>query len=245
VRAGALAGIKIIPDMKRGTMHRFLIPAILVFAMSAAAQQTTAPAQPSKEENPSRSPGLYMTFQTSMGDIHCKLFEKEAPLTVKTIVGLATGKLSYVDPRTKQKVSGKPFYDGLTFHRVIPRFMIQGGDPLGDGTGEPGGPEFPFKDEFTPSLRFNIPGRLAMANAGPNTNGSQFFITEVATPDLNDKHTIFGQCEELSVIKAIARTPVEDERPITPVVIKHVVVERVRPAPAQPQENQPPAPQKP
>ena len=198
---------------------------ILVVAVPVMAQQSAEPAA-------GRAPGLYLTFETSMGDIHCRLFEKEAPLTVKTIVGLATGKLSYIDPRTKQKASGKPFYNGLTFHRVIPRFMIQGGDPLGDGTGEPGGPDFPFKDEFSPSLRFNIPGRLSMANAGPNTNGSQFFITEVAVPELNDKHTIFGQCEELSVIKAIARTPAEDERPVTPVIIKHVSVERVSPKPA-------------
>ncbi|MBN1566494.1 MAG: peptidylprolyl isomerase [Acidobacteria bacterium] len=186
-----------------------------------------------------------MTFQTSMGDIQCKLFEKEAPLTVKTIVGLATGKLSYVDPRTKQQVSGKRFYDGLTFHRVIPYFMIQGGDPLGDGTGGPEGPGFPFKDEFSPKLRFNIPGRLAMANAGENTNGSQFFITEVNVTDLDDKHTIFGQCENLSVIKAIARTPAQDERPVTPVVIRHVAVERVQPKPAEPQETAPATPQKP
>jgi peptidyl-prolyl cis-trans isomerase A (cyclophilin A) len=205
-------------------MYRFLLIAlVLAFAIPALAQQATAPAQIPME----RAPGLYMTIQTSMGDIHCKLFEKEAPLTVKTVVGLATGKLSYVDPRTKQKATGKLFYDGLTFHRVIPRFMIQGGDPLGTGEGEPGGPGFPFKDEFTPELRFNIPGRLAMANAGPNTNGSQFFITEVSADYLNDKHTIFGQCEELSIIKQIARTPAEDEKPVTPVVIKHVVVERV------------------
>jgi peptidyl-prolyl cis-trans isomerase A (cyclophilin A) len=205
-------------------MYRFLLIAlVLAFAIPALAQQATAPAQIPME----RAPGLYMTIQTSMGDIHCKLFEKEAPLTVKTVVGLATGKLSYVDPRTKQKATGKPFYDGLTFHRVIPRFMIQGGDPLGTGEGEPGGPGFPFKDEFTPELRFNIPGRLAMANAGPDTNGSQFFITEVSADYLNDKHTIFGQCEELSIIKQIARTPAEDEKPVTPVVIKHVVVERV------------------
>ena len=194
----------------------------LIAAVPVAAQQS---ADPMAE----RSPGLYMTFETSMGDIHCRLFENEAPLTVKTVVGLATGKLPYIDPRTRLQVIGKPFYDGLTFHRVIPRFMIQGGDPLGTGYGEPGGPGFPFKDEFSPSLRFNIPGRLAMANSGPNTNGSQFFITEVAVPELNDKHTIFGQCEELSVIKAIARTPTEDERPVTPVIIKHVSVDRVNP----------------
>jgi peptidyl-prolyl cis-trans isomerase A (cyclophilin A) len=227
-------------------MYRFLSNVfILVFAVSAAAQQIPAPAQSSTEESVERAPGLYMTFETSMGDIHCRLFEKEAPLTVKTIVGLATGKLSYVDPRTQQTVSGKPFYDGLTFHRVIPDFMIQGGDPLGTGEGEPGGPGFPFKDEFSPKLRFNIPGRLAMANAGPNTNGSQFFITEVSAPYLNDKHTIFGQCEELSVIKAIARTPAKDDRPITPVVIKHVSVERVEPKPADAPEVTPPATKKP
>src|SRR5512145_3110993 len=115
--------------MKRETMYRFLPPLAMVFALSAFAQQPTTPAPSAAAQNVERAPGLYMTFETSMGDIHCRLFEKEAPLTVKTIVGLATGKLPYTDPRTKQKVSGKRFYDGLTFHRVIPRFMIQGGDP--------------------------------------------------------------------------------------------------------------------
>ena len=223
--------------VERGTMIRDLLTVfILMIAAPVMAQQEVTPAQAD-----GRAPGLYMTFETSMGDIHCKLFEKEAPLTVKIIAGLATGKMSYIDPRTKQKVSGRPLYDGLTFHRVIPRFMIQGGDPLGTGEGEPGGPEFPFKDEFSPALRFNLPGRLAMANAGPNTNGSQFFITEVSVPELNDKHTIFGQCEELSVIKAIARTPTEDERPVTPVIIKHVSVERVSPRPAAPPKEPAPA----
>ncbi len=232
--------------MKRGTMYRFSLMALmLIFPAFIFAQQKAAPEQSSPAKKTERAPGLHMTIETSMGTIHCKLFESEAPLTVKTIVGLATGKLSYVDPRTKQKVSGKPFYDGLTFHRVIPRFMIQGGDPLGTGEGEPGGPGFPFKDEFSPSLRFNIPGRLAMANAGANTNGSQFFITEVATPYLDDKHTIFGQCEELSVIKAIARTPATDERPNTPVVIKYVAVERVGAKPANAPEDGPPAAKKP
>lgn len=220
--------------MKRGTMLRALtiFGLTLTTGLLVFAQQAASPERQTEDQPIRRAPGLYMTFETSMGDIHCKLFEEEAPLTVKTIVGLATGKLSYIDPRTGQKVSGKPFYDGLTFHRVIPRFMIQGGDPLGTGYGSAEGPGFPFKDEFSPSLRFNIPGRLAMANSGPNTNGSQFFITEVAVPELNDKHTIFGQCEELSVIKAIARTPTEDERPITPVIIKRVTVERVTKKPA-------------
>ena len=215
-------------------MFRFLsVVAILTLAMiNLAAPQQAAP--PPQAE---RQPGLYMTFETSMGDIHCRLFETETPLTVKTIVGLAIGKIAYIDPKTKQKVSGKRFYDGLTFHRVIPSFMIQGGDPLGTGMGDPEGPGFPFKDEFVPSIRFDVPGRLAMANAGPSTNGSQFFITEVRTAYLNDLHTIFGQCEDLPVVKAIARVPAKEEMPVPPVVIKHVSVERVGPKPADAPED--------
>ena len=192
------------------------------------------------QQKDTREPGLYMTFQTSMGDIHCKLYENEAPLTVRTVVGLTLGTKSYVDPATGKTITGKKFYDGLTFHRVIPMFMIQGGDPLGTGYGDPKGPGFPFKDEFVPSLRFDKPGRLAMANAGPDTNGGQFFITEVATPYLNDKHTIWGQCEDIKVVKAIARVPAKDETPVTPVVIKSVVVERIGPAPANAPEAAPP-----
>lgn len=190
----------------------------------------------------SQEQGLYMTFETDLGKIRCKLFEKETPVTVRKIVGLATGRLSYVDPQTRKEVRGKRFYDGLIFHRAIPQFMIQGGDPLGTGYGGPEGPGFPFQDEFVPSLRFDVPGRLAMANSGPNTNGSQFFITEVPLPYLNDKHTIFGQCGDLQLIKAIARVPRDqDDRPNKPVTIRRVVVERVGPAPADPPEGQPAA----
>jgi len=179
-----------------------------------------------------REPGLYMTFHTSNGALTCKLYEKEAPLTVRTIVGLATGKKSYQDPRSGQTIEGKKFYDGLTFHRVIPEFMIQGGDPLGNGMGGPKGPGFPFKDECVPNLKFDVPGRLAMANAGPGTNGSQFFITEVPTPHLHMKHTIFGQCENVDVVKAIARVPTRgSDMPAKPVVIERVTFERVGPAP--------------
>ncbi len=177
-----------------------------------------------------REPGLYMTLVTSLGNIRCKLYEDQTPLTVKTIVGLATGKLPYVDPKTKQKVTGKRFYDGLTFHRVIPSFMIQGGDPLGTGYGSAEGAGFPFKDEFVPSLKFDAPGKLAMANSGPNTNGSQFFISEIPIPYLNGKHTIFGQCQDLDVVKAIARVPVnQDDAPVKPVLIKSVAIDRVGP----------------
>ena len=196
---------------------------VLLAPVAPASAQTSA--KPAAQKP--RDSGLYMIFETNMGDIHCKLFEEQAPLTVKTITGLATGKISYVDPKTKQSVSGKRFYDGLIFHRVIPQFMIQGGDPLGTGFGGPEGPGFPFKDEFASSLKFDLPGRLAMANSGPNTNGSQFFITEVPTTYLNGKHTIFGQCEDLDVVRAIARVPVNEEKPVKPVVIKRVNVERV------------------
>ncbi len=136
-----------------------------------------------------REPGLYATFQTSMGNIVCKLFEKEAPKTVDNFVGLATGRKEWTHPATQQKMH-TPLYSGTVFHRVIPNFMIQGGDPLGSGRGGPG---YQFEDEFQSGMQFDVPGRLAMANIGPNTNGSQFFITEVPTPHLNNKHTIFGQ----------------------------------------------------
>lgn len=173
-------------------------------------KQSTATAQPTA------------TFETSMGDIHCTLFPDKAPMTVANFEGLATGKKQWTNPKTGQKETGKPLYDGTIFHRVIPDFMIQGGDPLGTGTGDPG---YKFKDEFTDDLKFDVPGRLAMANSGPNTNGSQFFITEVPTPHLNHHHTIFGQCEDLDLIKRIARVPVgRNDKPVTPVVIKHVVI---------------------
>jgi peptidyl-prolyl cis-trans isomerase A (cyclophilin A) len=133
---------------------------------------------------------LYATFKTSLGDIVVQLFPKDAPLTVENFVGLATGEKEWTDPKTEKKVTGRPLYDNTVFHRVIPDFMIQGGDPLGRGTGGPG---FKFKDEFQSGRSFDKPGILAMANSGPNTNGSQFFITEVLTRWLDNKHTIFGE----------------------------------------------------
>jgi peptidyl-prolyl cis-trans isomerase A (cyclophilin A) len=201
---------------------------LLSLALSPIAHGQTAPGAPAAGQ---RDPGLYMTFQTDKGNIACKLFEKEAPITVGKMVGLAIGKISYVDPRTRQQNRNK-FFDGLTFHRVIPGFMIQGGDPLGTGTGSPGGPGFPYQNETTPALTFNMPGRLAMANAGPNTNASQFFITVAAYPSLNGGYTIWGQCQNPDVVKAIAGVQRDgQDKPLTPVHIQHVVVERVGPAP--------------
>ncbi len=205
----------------------------LISGMAIVATAARTPAMP-------EDAGLYLNFETSMGNIRCRLFEKETPVTVRKIVGLAIGKISYVDPQTGKEIKGKRFYDGLIFHRVIPQFMIQGGDPLGTGFGGPKGPGFPFQDEFVPSLKFDKAGKLAMANAGPNTNESQFFITEVPTPFLNNKHTIFGQCDNIDVVKKIARVAKdENDRPKEPVVIKKVVVERVGPAPADAPETLP------
>jgi peptidyl-prolyl cis-trans isomerase A (cyclophilin A) len=217
---------------------------LVCFALLSAAMLTAASSQAAPKPRPAaapqagtRDPGLYMTFQTDKGDIACKLFEKEAPLTVHTMVGLAIGKISYLDPQTGQTVK-KKFFDGLTFHRVIPMFMIQGGDPLGNGLGSPGGPGFPYKNESVASLKFDVPGRLAMANAGPNTNGSQFFITEVVAAPLNGMYTIWGQCGNDDIVKAIARVPRDaNDKPNTPVHIKRVIVERVGPAPADAPES--------
>ena len=170
---------------------------------------------------------LMATIETSMGTFHCELFGDKAPMTVANFVGLATGKKAYIDANgTKQ--TKKPFFDGLTFHRVIPEFMIQGGDPKGTGTGGPG---YDFNDEISPDLKMQ-PGTLAMANAGQKptgggTNGSQFFITEIGPDWLNGKHTIFGQCKEVDLVKQIARVPKEPgDKPTTPVVIKHVTISK-------------------
>jgi peptidyl-prolyl cis-trans isomerase A (cyclophilin A) len=208
-----------------------LIITLTSVGLAQEAPKTTAPAPATQQD--AREPGLYWTIETSLGNIHCELFEEQVPITVKMMAGLARGTIGYIDPKTKQKVTGKKLFDGLTFHRVMPKFMIQGGDPLGTGEGGPEGPGFPFRDEFSPTLRFDIPGRLAMANAGPNTNGSQFFITEVPLPYLNDKHTIFGQCSDLEIVRTIARVPTTNDAPVKPVIIKRIVVERVGNQPAK------------
>jgi peptidyl-prolyl cis-trans isomerase A (cyclophilin A) len=160
----------------------WLAVASLVCSPIVGSAQTAPSSSAASAAAPQRDPGLYMTFQTDMGNITCKLYEKEAPITVRMMVGLALGKVSYIDPRTKT-VTKKKLFDGLTFHRVIPEFMIQGGDPLGTGLGNPEGPGFPYRNETNPDLLFDAPGLLGMANAGPNTNGSQFFITPANAPE--------------------------------------------------------------
>ena len=225
-----------------------LAPALLTF--TAMAQQTTPPAgsaattqaaplpdSPDANAKPALLPtGPTAVFDTSMGRMTCKLYAKEAPETVANFIGLAKGTKDWTDPVTHKKVHGRSLYNGTTFHRVIPNFMIQGGDPVGTGEGDPG---YMFADEFNPDLNFDIPGRLAMANSGPGTNGSQFFITEVPTPHLNQKHTIFGQCDEASILveQSIARVETgEADKPTTPVTLNKVTIvadgQPLPPAPA-------------
>ena len=169
----------------------------------------------------------YATLRTNHGDIKIELFPDHAPKTVRNFVGLADGSQEWTDPRSGAK-SQAPLYDGVVFHRVISGFMIQGGDPLGTGTGGPG---YRFGDEIHPELQFSKPYLLAMANAGPGTNGSQFFITVAPTPWLNMKHTIFGEvadAESRAVVDAIAAVPVGAmDRPKDAVVIESITVESV------------------
>jgi peptidyl-prolyl cis-trans isomerase A (cyclophilin A) len=171
-----------------------------------------------------RPAGTYAIFETSLGNIVCRLFEKEAPKTVENFIGLAEGTKEFRDPISGKKEK-RAYYDGLTFHRVIPQFMIQGGCPQGDGRGGPG---YTFGDEFHPSLRHNKPGKLSMANAGPNTNGSQFFITVAPTTHLDNRHSIFGEVVEgQDVAVKISETSRDGmDRPRVPVTMK-VRIERV------------------
>ncbi|RRA47137.1 peptidylprolyl isomerase [Acidipila sp. EB88] len=242
---------------------RSFLFAPFLFAAGALAQQSTPttptpsapppqattpalPAAPTPADQLPDSPGIAIhpapepsgptvVFDSSMGRMVCRLYSKEAPSTVANFIGLAQGTKDWADPATHQKVHGKPLYDGTTFHRVIPGFMIQGGDPLGDGTGDPG---FLFADEISPDLSFDRPGRLAMANSGPDTNGSQFFITEAAYPTLDGHYSLFGQCDPSAVSVVTAITHVErdaQDKPLTPVVLNKVtIVPAGQPLPAAP-----------
>jgi len=175
---------------------------------------------------------LYAVIYTSMGNIVCRLFEKDAPKAVANFRGLATGTKAWTDPATG-RLKHTRLYSGTTFHRVIPQFMIQGGDPLGTGTGGPG---YAFEDEIDSSHSFERTGMLAMANSGPNTNGSQFFITVAPTPWLNGKHTIFGEVASgQEVADAISEVPRDsDDKPLTPVKILAISIRRVGAVAAKP-----------
>jgi peptidyl-prolyl cis-trans isomerase A (cyclophilin A) len=167
---------------------------------------------------------LFARFNTSEGSFRVRLFPEKAPNTVENFVGLAEGTKEYTDPRDNTRKTGR-FYDGQIFHRIIDGFMIQGGDPLGQGYGGPG---YKFGDEFHPTLRHDKAGMLSMANAGPNTNGSQFFITLAPTPHLDNKHAIFGVVVEgLDVVRQIGRVPTGPrDKPLKDVVITSVEIER-------------------
>jgi cyclophilin family peptidyl-prolyl cis-trans isomerase len=172
------------------------------------------------------TPGLYAHFTTSEGPFIVRLFEKETPNTVANFVGLAQGTREWTDPTSSKVKISRPFYDGLIFHRVIDGFMIQGGCPQGTGMGGPG---YQFGDEFVPALRHDREGLLSMANAGPNTNGSQFFVTLAPTPWLDNRHTIFGEVVEgMDVVRRIGKTPVgRQDRPAKDITIESVKIARV------------------
>jgi peptidyl-prolyl cis-trans isomerase A (cyclophilin A) len=169
--------------------------------------------------------GTYAHVETSEGSFTIRLFAEEAPKTVANFVGLAEGTREWIDPATGEKKQ-EPFYDGVIFHRVINGFMIQGGDRLGVGTGGPG---YRFEDEFHQGLRHDRAGILSMANAGPNTNGSQFFITLAPTPHLDNRHSVFGEVVEgLEIVQRIGAVPTgRQDRPVTPVVMRKVTISRI------------------
>lgn len=226
-----------------------IITAIAVISGGLTAQTATRkhPAAKPGGAAPTSSGSPVAVIDTTAGKMRCMLFEKQTPETVANFIGLASGTKDWKNPVSHVTKHNTPLYDGTIFHRVIPNFMIQGGDPAGNGSGDPG---YTFKDEIVPTLTFDRPGRLAMANSGPATNGSQFFITEVPTPHLNGRHTIFGQCDPATValVKQIARVASDprDNRPFRPVKINHITIERgaaastSKPA-ARPLARKPPA----
>jgi peptidyl-prolyl cis-trans isomerase A (cyclophilin A) len=211
--------------------HSLLVPALAAaFSATAYAQTSARPAEELPDAPAAtaaamiRPNGPTVVMDTSMGRITCQFYQRQAPQAVANFIALAEGTKDWTDPVTSKKQHNTPLYDGTIFHRVIPGFMIQGGDPIGTGMGSP---VDSFADEFDPNLNFDVPGRLAMANSGPNTNGSQFFITEQPYESLDQHYTLFGQCDEPSVevVKAIARVPRNsDDKPLTPVVLNKVTI---------------------
>jgi peptidyl-prolyl cis-trans isomerase A (cyclophilin A) len=213
-----------------------LVSALLSIAgLASWAQSDTQAAPATKPAGAGKPPVHHVAagppaaiIETTVGKMTCTLFPDKSPIGVENFIGLATGTKDWKNPVSGVTKHGVPLYDGTIFHRVIPNFMIQGGDPKGDGTGDPG---YKFKNEVSSDLLFDQPGRLAYANSGPDTNGSQFFITEVATPHLNGNYTIFGQCDEAAVelVKQIARMAKDpmNDRPFRPVKIIHITITHV------------------
>ena len=210
-------------------MKRLLL-VLLILASIAFAQTATKKSSTKKKAaaTPAVTAGPVAVFDTTAGTMRCTLFPKQAPKTVDNFIGLAQGTKQWKDPLHGNPMT-RPLYNGTIFHRVIPNFMVQGGDPLGNGEGGPG---YSFEDEFSPALKFDRPGRLAMANSGPNTNGSQFFITEAPTPWLDGKHTIFGQCDAptVAMVKKMARMARDpsNDRPFDPVKINQITIEQAK-----------------
>ncbi len=203
---------------------------------------STTQAAPAAKTGAAATPAVHVVtkptaiIKTTVGNLTCTLFPDKAPLGVQNFIGLASGTKDWKSPVNGATKHGVPLYDGTIFHRVIPEFMIQGGDPAGNGMGNPG---FQFKNEVSDDLTFDRPGRLAYANAGRDTNGSQFFITEVPQPRLNGGYTIFGQCDDAAVVlvKQIARLatdPATDHMPLRPVKIIHITIVRSTGAAAKP-----------
>lgn len=223
--ATILAGCQILPSTKSSTSYKLTDPNITIITPSPTITNsptpTTSMATPSSEITSATA-----VIKTSKGDITIELFPKSAPKTVANFIGLSKGTIDWTDPKTGENISGKSLYTGTIFHRVIKDFMIQGGDPMGTGTGGPG---YQFADEFDSSLNFSEPYMLAMANSGSNTNGSQFFITVVPTTWLNNKHTIFGKVTKgKEVVDAIVSAPtLRGDKPATDILIKGVdIVEK-------------------
>jgi peptidyl-prolyl cis-trans isomerase A (cyclophilin A) len=208
-------------------MRKF-VPLILFAALPLVAQVQTKPITKATPKKPAAAPAKPTAIiDTTAGKLTCTLFPDKAPIGTKNFIDLARGTKDWTSPSTGKVMHNTPLYNGTIFHRVIPEFMIQGGDPLGNGRGGPSGPGYPFKNETSPDLTFDRPGRMAYANAGPNTNASQFFITEVPYPSLDGNYTIFGQCDEPSVeiVKKIARMPRDsNDRPDDPVKIEKVTI---------------------
>jgi peptidyl-prolyl cis-trans isomerase A (cyclophilin A) len=218
----------------RTLLHTLVL--IMSTSLLSAAQAASAPpaAQKPASPAPAASTDPTATIHTTAGDLHCTLFPKIAPIAVENFIGLATGTRDWTNPVSHAKKHGVPLYDGTIFHRVIPEFMIQGGDPAGSGMGDPG---YQFKNETSDALTFDRPGRLAYANSGPDTNGSQFFITEdvAHSKHLSGSYTIFGQCNDAAVelVKQIARMGRDpsNDRPFHPVKIIHIEIHRAGAAP--------------